>query len=89
MKKRIIAILTCLVIIISVIYFAPDSDAGVQTLNLTNQSKTITVGQSFQCKLNGLKANKVKWSSSNPSVATVSKKGVVNFASADKASDYM
>ena len=86
MKKRIIAILTCLVIIISVVYFAPDSDAGVQTLNLTSQSKTITVGQSFQCKLDGLKASKVKWSSSNKKVATVNKKGVVKGVSSGKAS---
>lgn len=84
MKKRIIAILTCLVIIISAVYFAPDSDAGVSTLNITNMSKTITTGKSFQIKLNGLKTNKVKWSSSKPSVATVTKKGVVNGISAGK-----
>lgn len=82
MRKRI-ALLLAAIIVLGILYIS-DVDAGVQTLNLTTQSKTITVGKSFQCKLNGLKASKVKWSSSKPSVATVSKKGVVNGVSAGK-----
>lgn len=76
MKKRIIAILIALVICVGIIVI-PDVDAGVSTLNITNMSKTIEAGKSFQIKLNGLKSSKVKWSSSKPSVATVTKKGVV------------
>jgi hypothetical protein len=84
MKKRIIALLTCLALIISVVCIMPDSDAGVATLNITNQTKELTVGQSFQCKLNGLKANKVKWASSNKKIATVNKNGVVKGISKGK-----
>lgn len=83
MKKRI-ALLVAALIVFGMIYI-PEVDAGVQTLNLTTQSKTIAVGQSFQCKLNGLKASKVKWSSSNKKVATVNKKGVVKGISSGKA----
>lgn len=76
MKKKIITLTLCLLIILS-ICFVPDVDAGTPTLNLTNSTYYIEVGKSFAIKLNGLKASKVKWSSSNKSVATVSKKGVV------------
>lgn len=76
-KKKIVAIIPILALIISMFCFTPDSNAGVATLNLTKQKKTISVGQSFQLKLDGLKASKVKWKSSKPGVATVSKKGVV------------
>lgn len=76
MKKKIITLTLCLLIILSVC-FVPDVDAGTPTLNLTNSTYYIEVGKSFAIKLNGLKASKVKWSSSNKSVATVSKKGVV------------
>jgi len=83
MKKRIV-LLFAAIIVLGILYI-PEVDAGVQTLNLTTQSKTITIGKSFQCKLNGLKASKVKWSSSKPSVATVSKKGIVTGIKKGKA----
>ena len=76
-KKKIVAIVSIVALMISLFVFTPDSNAGVATMNLTKQKKTISVGQSFQLKLDGLKASKVKWSSSKPSVASVSKKGIV------------
>lgn len=85
MKKRIIALLTCLTLIISVICIMPDSDAGVATLNITKQKKTISAGQSFQIKLDGIKSSSVKWSSSKASVAKVNKKGIVTGVKAGKA----
>ncbi len=77
MKKRIIALLTCLALIISVACIMPDSNAGIQTLNLSKQTKEIKVGESFQLSMNGVKASSIKWKSSKPGVATVSKKGVI------------
>ena len=85
MKKRIIALLTCLALIISVVCIMPDSDAGVATLNITNQKITLSAGQSTQIKLNGIKASSVKWSSSNSSVVKVTKKGTVTGIKAGKA----
>ena len=76
-KRKIVAIVSILALMISLFCFTPDSNAGVATLNLTKQKKTISVGQSFQLKLDGIKASKVKWSSSKPSVAEVNKKGIV------------
>ena len=77
MKKRIIALFTFLALIISVVCIMPDSNAGIQTLNLSKQTKEIKVGESFQLSMNGVKASSIKWKSSKPSVASVSKKGVV------------
>lgn len=77
MKKKIIAILTCVILLVS-LCFIPDVDAGTSTFNITNATYYVEVGKSFTIKLNGIKASKVKWSSSKKSVATVSKKGVVD-----------
>lgn len=84
MKKRIIALLTC-VMLIAALSIVPDVDAGKSTFNITNQTRTVAVGKSFTIKLNGIKAKKVKWSSSNTSVATVSKTGVVSGVKKGKA----
>lgn len=75
--RSLVAYTLLIAIVISAFYFAPVSEAGVETFNITNQERTITAGQSFQIKLNGIKASKVKWKSNNTSVATVSKKGIV------------
>ena len=76
MKKKLISFFITLTLVLGVI-FVPDVDAGTPTLNLTNSTYYVETGKSFAIKLNGLKTSKVKWSSSNKSVATVSKKGVV------------
>ena len=76
MKKRIISLLTCLAIVLSCYAFNIQSNAATK-FNITNQSKSINVGQSFQIEINDIQAKKVKWSSSNKSIASVSKKGVV------------
>ena len=76
MKKRFIALLTCMAIVLACFNFNIQSDAAAK-FNITNQIKYINVGQSFQIELSGLKASKVKWSSSNKSIASVNKKGVV------------
>lgn len=77
MGKKIVALLTILAIIFTVAIFTPDSNAGIQTLNLSKQTKEIKVGESFQLTMTGVKASSIKWKSSKPGVATVSKKGVV------------
>ena len=78
MGKKIAALLTILAIIFTVAICTPDSNAGIQTLNLSKQTKEIKVGESFQLSMTGVKASTIKWKSSKPGVATVSKKGVVN-----------
>ncbi len=75
--RSLVTFTLLIAIVVSAFYFAPVSEAGVETFNITNQERTITAGQSFQIKLNGIKASKVKWKSNNTSVATVSKKGIV------------
>lgn len=77
MKKRIIALLTCIAVIISLICIVPESNAGIQSLNLSKQEKSIKVGESFQLTMSGIKASSIKWKSSKPGVATVSKKGII------------
>jgi hypothetical protein len=76
-KKKIVAVLSIITLIISMFCFTPDSNAGIQTLNLSKQTKEIKVGESFQLTMTGVKASTIKWKSSKPGVATVSKKGVV------------
>ena len=76
MKKKFFSLFIALALVLGVV-FVPNVDAGTPTLNLTNATYYVEVGKSFAIKLNGLKASKVKWSSSNKYVATVSKKGVV------------
>lgn len=67
------------------ILFIQNTDAGYPTLNLTSDFKTISTGEKTQLKVGGVKANKIKWTSSNKNVATVSKKGVVTGISAGNA----
>ena len=84
MKKRIIALLTCIALL-SGLFFVPEADAGSTAFNITNQNCKVEEGKSFNIKLNGIKPSKVKWSSSKTSVATVSKTGTVSGVSKGKA----
>lgn len=76
MKKKILFTLCFCVLALSV-FISNQSDAGSTTLNLTSNSYTLSQGKTLQLKINGVKAKKVKWKSSNKKVATVSKNGVV------------
>jgi len=62
-----------------------EADAGTSAFNLTTQSKSIAGGKSIALKINGIKSKKVKWKSSKPSVATVSKTGIVTGIKKGKA----
>lgn len=84
MRKKLLSLLFVMVLVIG-ICFVPDVDAGTSTLNITNQTQAVNVGSSFSIKLNGIKAKRVKWSSSNTAVATVSKNGIVKGISKGKA----
>lgn len=77
MKKKIIILLTSIAMLLFVLCITYDSDAGTSAFNLTTQSKSIAGGKSIALKINGVKSKKVKWKSSKPSVATVSKTGIV------------
>lgn len=85
MGKKIVTLLTILAIIFTVAIFTPDTNAGIQTLNLSKQTKEIKVGESFQLTMTGVKASAIKWKSSKPNVATVSKRGVVKGVKAGTA----
>lgn len=76
MKKKILFTLLVCTLVLSV-FVSNQSDAGSTTLNLTTDSYTLSQGKTLQLKINGVKAKKVKWKSSNKKVATVSKNGTV------------
>jgi hypothetical protein len=76
MKKKILCTL-CLCVLALSVFISNQSDAGSTTLNLTSDSYTLSQGKTLQLKINGVKAKKVKWKSSNKKVATVSKNGTV------------
>ena len=76
MKKNILFTL-CLCVLALSVFISNQSDAGSTTLNLTSDSYTLSQGKTLQLKINGVKAKKVKWKSSNKKVATVSKNGTV------------
>lgn len=83
MKKRLLLIVP--IVILCMMVFVKQTDAGYPTLNLTSDSKTISAGQKTQLKVGGVKASKIKWTTSNKKVATVSKKGIVTGVSEGKA----
>lgn len=77
MKKKIIILLTSIAMLLFVLCITYEADAGTSAFNLTTQSKSIAGGKSIALKINGVKSKKVKWKSSKPFVATVSKTGIV------------
>lgn len=84
MKKKILFTL-CLCVLALSVFISNQSDAGSTTLNLTSDSYTLSQGKTLQLKINGVKAKKVKWKSSNKKVATVSKNGTVKAVKSGKA----
>jgi expansin (peptidoglycan-binding protein) len=78
MKKKICFVLFMLAFILAV----PSTAQAKAVLNKKNV--TLTVGKSVTLKMKGTK-KKVKWSTSNKKVATVSKKGKVKAKKAGKA----
>ena len=76
MRNKLLSLLFVMLLVIG-ICFVPDVDAGTSTTNITNATYYVIVGNSVAIKLNGIKANKIKWSSAKKSIATVSKKGVI------------
>ena len=84
MKKKILLTL-CLCVLALSVFISNQSDAGSTTLNLTSDSYTLSQGKTLQLKINGVKAKKVKWKSSNKKIATVSKNGTVKAVKSGKA----
>lgn len=84
MKKKILFTL-CLCVLALSAFISNQSDAGSTTLNLTSDSYTLSQGKTLQLKINGVKAKKVKWKSSNKKIATVSKNGTVKAVKSGKA----
>ena len=83
MKKRLLLIVP--IIALCMLIFVKQTDAGYPTFTLTSDAKTISAGQKTQLKVGGVKSNKIKWTSSNKKVASVSKKGVVTGVSSGNA----
>ena len=75
MKKRIFVLVP--ILIVCILFWVREINAGYEQINLTNDKKSISVGKKYQMKVNGVKSSKIKWSSTNKKVVTVSKKGVV------------
>jgi len=67
--------LAILVLVVAII-FAVQADAAKKKVKLSNTKISLYVGDSYKLKLKNTK-KKVKWSSSNKKIATVSKKGKV------------
>ncbi|MBR1731699.1 MAG: Ig-like domain-containing protein, partial [Ruminococcus sp.] len=59
--------------------------ASAKKIALSKKSATLTVGKKLTLMLNNATASKVKWSTSNKKVATVTKKGVVKAKKKGKA----
>lgn len=76
MKKmfKLFAVVLSFVMVITIL--TPISTAQAATIKLNCTKKTIYEGDTFKLKVKGTK-KKVKWSSSNKSIASVNSKGVV------------
>lgn len=82
MKKRICVFFMVLALVAGVLGNGSQVQAAKVRLNMTK--KTLTVGKTVTLKVKGTK-KKVKWSSSNKKVASVSSKGKVKAKKAGKA----
>ena len=86
MKKKYSKILLCMIMIVGLLYTPvaiPQlantqivAEAEAATVKLNKKKATVAVGNTVKLKMNGT-SKKVKWSSNNKKVATVTSKGVV------------
>ncbi|MBR6228436.1 MAG: Ig-like domain-containing protein [Eubacterium sp.] len=80
-KRSTVSVLCIFALAIGILAGTPLSEAKMR---LNKTEVTLTVGQSVQLELKGAK-KKVTWKTSDPSVATVSKKGFVSAKAAGEA----
>ena len=80
-KKQISIIMTFVFLLTGITLYTVEGQAAVK---INKKSISIKVGKTYKLKLKGTK-KKVKWSTSNKKVATVSSKGVVKGKKAGKA----
>lgn len=81
MKKQLSIVMTFVFLVTGITFNVVDGQAAVK---INKKSISIKVGKTYKLKVKGTK-KKVKWSSSNKKVATVSSKGVVKGKKAGKA----
>ena len=76
----------CMIVLVLAITFSitPESVFAAKTVKLNRTKATIYVGKKVQLKLINNK-KKIKWSTSNKKIATVSKKGKVKGIKSGKA----
>ena len=76
-----IGFILCLTLMITTImpssFVTETVQAATQKVKLSETKKKISIGESFQLSLKSVKSSKVKWSSTDKQVATVSKSGKV------------
>lgn len=77
--KRIFALVVCAMVVVSTVTITTQATA----VKLNKKTASIVVSKSIQLKINSKK--KVKWTTSNKKVATVSKKGLVKGKKVGKA----
>lgn len=70
--RKLLTILTVLTL-----FFSLGTNATAKSINLNQTSTILTVGTSTNLKISGVKKSKIKWKSSNPSIATVKPNGMV------------
>ena len=83
MKKRLFSLLLCMAFALSLLSWAAPARALAAEKKLTDESRSLYVGETFKLKLKNASGT-VKWKSSNTSVAKV-KKGKVTALKAGKA----
>ena len=76
-----IGFILCLTLMITTImpssFVTETVQAATPKVKLSETKKKISIGESFQLSLKSVKSSKVKWSSTDKQVATVSKSGKV------------
>ena len=75
--KKTISVLSIFITFVLIISFIPPVQASAKSIKLSETSLTIIPGYENVLTLDGAKAKKVKWTSSDKSIATVDKNGLV------------